>query len=459
MKMRHIPVLLSIFFLTNLKAGDQPIFLSLEDYLAQISHYHPVVKQAGIVVKKAQADLLQARGGFDPVVSTSYTQKTFGDILYYNTLQTQLKIPVWTAMDIKAGIENNSGDRLSSELTAGTSSYIGLDMDVLKGLWIDKRRNSLLQAKIYRQQSEAEQTKILNDLWAEAKVVYYDWVTSYQIMLLYKQFTQNAAARISLTGTLVQFGERSLMDSIETVTQLQQFNLAETQARLYYYNACIRLSENLWAEDGSPYLIPLNYAPKPFDASTMPRGGNIQDWLARLSDHPELRIYDFKIKAQHLELKLKRQELLPSLYISGKYLSKAYYEQFKPIQQNFGVGVEFKYPLFVRQGIGATRAASLKEQELKFQQSYKKWQLENKVKAYFAELSYLSMQAEINNNLATNYQFLMRNEMMRFEQGESNVFTINAREVKLLEAKLKQLELQFKQFKTFAFLQWSAGKR
>ncbi len=50
--------------------------LSAEQVLELVRRFHPVAKQAIIEIEKAKADILNARGNFDPIVQTYATQKT-----------------------------------------------------------------------------------------------------------------------------------------------------------------------------------------------------------------------------------------------------------------------------------------------------------------------------------------------------------------------------------------------
>jgi hypothetical protein len=49
---------------------------------------------------------------------------------------------------LSSGIENNDGSRVNPENTLGTISYFGVEVPLLKGLFIDERRTALAQAKV-----------------------------------------------------------------------------------------------------------------------------------------------------------------------------------------------------------------------------------------------------------------------------------------------------------------------
>ena len=56
--------------------------LSYNEFLGFVKKYHPMVKRANLEISKAQADLMVARGGFDPKIEVDFSQKKFKDKEY-----------------------------------------------------------------------------------------------------------------------------------------------------------------------------------------------------------------------------------------------------------------------------------------------------------------------------------------------------------------------------------------
>ncbi|NNC62573.1 MAG: transporter, partial [Eudoraea sp.] len=61
-------------------------------------------------------------------------------------------------------------------------------------------------------------------------------------------------------------------------------------------------------------------------------------------------------------------------------------------------------------------------------------------------------QNQLVYDIVTNYRTLLQGEERKFNFGESSLFLINSRESKLIDARLKQNELQNKFFKAKAKL-------
>ena len=71
----------------------QQIF-TLDDFIQQVKQYHPLAKQADIQVDKALAELMSARGAFDPSLEFDASRKTFNDKNYYFYNNPQLTVPL-----------------------------------------------------------------------------------------------------------------------------------------------------------------------------------------------------------------------------------------------------------------------------------------------------------------------------------------------------------------------------
>ena len=53
--------------------------LKYDEFLGYVKKYHPLVKSANLEIGFAQANLMMARGGFDPKIEVDFEQKKFKD--------------------------------------------------------------------------------------------------------------------------------------------------------------------------------------------------------------------------------------------------------------------------------------------------------------------------------------------------------------------------------------------
>ncbi len=439
----------------------KPEILTLDSFIKQVKNYHPIAKQANIVVDKAAAEILAAKGSFNPTFELDASRKTFDGKNYYFYTNPELTVPLPVG-NIKTGIENNGGDFLTPELTKGLTSYLGAELPLVKGLLLDKRRAALQQAKIYKNQSEQERLQMLNNLLFDSYNTYWHWAGSYQQYLTFSKFTEIATDRLRLVRIAYNNGDRAMMDTVEAYTQLQNYQLQQAEALLRWNNATLELSNYLWLQNDSSYQLPNNILPENFQLSSVfiyqnPEGiinqSNIQN--------PLLKIYDFKLNSLEVDRKLKQQSLLPYISMKANLLNKDYYAlkniSTDFIQNNYKWGIDFKIPLFLREARGDYKKAQLKIKEINLELINKRQQTANKIRSYYNEFYAIWQQLQTVQNMNTSYQALLRNEELKFTQGESSLFLVNTREIKVIELLQKQIELGIKYYKAKYAVDWAAG--
>ncbi|MFY7651516.1 MAG: TolC family protein [Chitinophagaceae bacterium] len=439
-----------------------PTVVSPDAFIQIVKKYHPLAKQANLLVDKANAELMAAKGAFDPVIQMDAQRKTFDGKNYFFYTNPELKLPTPIGMDIKTGIEDNGGQFISSETTRGQSSYLGAEIALAKGLLIDKRRAALQQAKLLTGQSEQERLNAVNNLLFDAYADYWKWAGNFRLYAIYNKFVSVAADRLRLVRVGFLNGDRALMDTVEAFTQLQNFRLLQSEALLDYANASVDLSYYLWDENQKGYLVPDEWIPDTVQFALNIAPKNLNEIITQAAiQNPALRSYEYKLNMLEVERKLKFQSLLPTLNLKANILNRDPFVikgvDAAFIQNNFKWGIDFKIPIFLREGRGEYKKAQIKIKETNLDFINKQRQVENKIRYYFNEASALSDQLFIIQDMYKNYLSLLKNEELRFAQGESSLFLINSRENKTLEALQKQVALQIKFQKARYAVEWAAG--
>lgn len=462
-------LILTLLFLAKMSVAQerpQDRSLSAEQIMTIVKKFHPIARIAGINIEKAKADITIARGQFDPQLYSSNAQKTFDGTDYYNYNRPELNIPTWFGVNITTGLEYLSGSRTDPEQTTGKTSYFGISVPLAKNLLMDKRRAALQTAKIYRDASLVEQRAVLNDLLLEAMLVYWDWVNQYQQYQILSQAVSVNEQRLGLVRLAYRQGDRPAIDTTEAMTQLQQFQLMQTQAWLEFRNEGILLSAYLWNDKGEPVDLPEGILPadSPLQqdpgSMTLPELNQLIETARK--NHPEILGYGFKLDALEIEKKLKFQELLPTVNFRYNQLGKGY-DVLKTatgplFENNYQYGLTLGLPLRLSQGRGEYRKAKLKLEETRIEQSRKTVLVETKIRNLFNELGTLRDQSRIQSNALENFLTLQRAEETRFRIGESSLFLVNARENKALEARQKLVDLKVKFMKSMVYLNWSTGQ-
>ena len=89
--------------------------LRFDEYLGYVKKFHPIVKQANLIIDESQAKLLKSRGAFDPKIDVDYDKKRLKGTEYWDQLNATFKVPTWFGVELKASFEENTGDFLNPE--------------------------------------------------------------------------------------------------------------------------------------------------------------------------------------------------------------------------------------------------------------------------------------------------------------------------------------------------------
>ena len=175
-----------------------PETLSLAEYLGYVKSFHPVVKQANLVINEGEAKLLKARGAFDPKLEVDMDRKEFKSTEYYDKLNAAFKIPTWYGVEFRAKYEENSGAFLNPESTVPEDGLysVGVSVSLAQGLLTNRRMAMLKQARLFNKQVEADRQLMVNDILFEAAQTYFKWLKTYNDRQVYDSFLYNAEFRL-----------------------------------------------------------------------------------------------------------------------------------------------------------------------------------------------------------------------------------------------------------------------
>jgi outer membrane protein TolC len=170
-----------------------------------------------------------------------------------------------------------------------------------------------------------------------------------------------------------------------------------------------------------------------------------------LENHPKINALEQKIEMLEVDRKLKANMLLPRIDLGYSYLSEPrYFDNYR--FQDYKVGLNFYFPLFLRKERGSLQLAKFKLQDVKFDLDMERVSLKNKIKAQQTEISSLEKQKQLIDNLVVDYNTMLTSEERLFTFGESSIFLINTRENNLVSAQLSKLLIENRYFDSNAKL-------
>lgn len=427
--------------------------LSLEEYLGYVKKYHPVIKQAELITSTNEAKLLKARGTFDPKIEVDYDRKEFKGKDYYKKLNSTFKIPTWYGIELKGSYENNSGQYLNPEHNTPENGLynVGISVSLAKNLFINKRMATLKQAKLYNQQGELEQQLLINDILFEAINTYLNWLQYYQSYNVYRDYYANADIRLKNVKKSFKAGDKPAIDTLEANINLKNRKLDLEKANIKYIKSKLELSNYLWIGNNIPMEIKEEIVP---DVTTFSNIDTILNTSVttlfdnEFENHPKLKLLELKKRNLEINKQLKVNNLLPKVDFQYNFLASKVANLDAFSAANYKNSLQVSIPLFLRKSRGDLKLAKLKLQDIDFEIASTKVSLQNKITATEQEITSYKKQNDILKNLVNDYHTIVKSEERKFTLGESSIFLINYREVKLIESKLKEIKNEYEYAKT-----------
>jgi outer membrane protein len=447
--------------------ADTVVFTAAEFFEAVV-RYHPIVKQAALFPDEARSEIMQARGAFDPKITSYFDRKEFGSDLYYNRWQSGLSVPIMPGgIDLKVGYDRAIGERVNPEVKTPFSGLVlvGVSVPVGQTLLIDGRRTTLRQAQLGLNLAEADRRKQINKTLFDAAKAYWEWYLSYQSYRLINEGFELADFRFAGTRQRALIGEAAAIDTTEALITVQDRLVQRQQAEVDLQNARLRLSVFLWAGNNQPIDMPTNVVPQ--SAVSEPVSNEfVQTLLSQaIEQHPELLSLDAKTGQNQLEERFRRALIQPQINLSANLLSQtpnlaqAYdwssYYAFG--LANHKIGLDLVMPLFLRKERGKLRQVQIKGQQLTLERQQVSRDIQNDIITARNEILNFNEQIRVQQQAVINQRRLVQAEQQRFFLGESSLFLVNSRESKLIDLGVKLEELRTKYQKAIANLWYVAG--
>ncbi|SHG75407.1 Outer membrane protein TolC [Flavobacterium micromati] len=417
-----------------------------DEFLGYVKKYHPLVKTANLEISRAQANLMMARGGFDPKIEVDFDKKQFKNQEYFSILNSSFKIPTWYGIEIKAGFDNNEGIFLNPENTMpnqGLTSF-GITVPLGQGLFINQRMADVRQAKIQIKLSQAERKLQAIEVLYDASIAYFNWKKNFSEVQLYQEYNRYAQIRFEGITTLIKEGDKPAIDSVEAgiIVKNRILNLEDSGQKLA--KAKLELSNFLWLENNIPLELADEMIPElqlEFTIQESLRTNDLLNTDFSIINHPKINALQSKIDILNVERKLKANMLLPKVDVGYSYLSEpSYIDNYR--FKDYKIGLDFYFPLFLRKERGSLKLTKFKVQETEFALDIETVQLKNKINAQKIEITSLEKQKELIKALVQDNLTMLGAEERLFSFGESSLFLINTRENNLVLAQLSKIALE-----------------
>jgi outer membrane protein TolC len=449
-RFNHIFISIVCFLLFDLsvQAQESQISeqLSEQDFLSLMMKNHPLIQQAENLREMGDFAIMAAKGNFDPELFSKNKQKYYDQKNYYQYSESGIRLPTRTGITFQGGYDWTGGEFLSNEATLPNDGlwYAGVSVPVLQGLFIDDRRAALQQAFVDKRAFENEAQLMLIDILLEGSSYYWQFAKFQYQKRVIEDAIELATDNFENYKKAYEQGDKPAVDTLEASIQLQNLSIQNQQLAVDLANAKLNLFTFLWGNEQ-----PIMESDLKASAINNISQNKIDSLRANLpifiQEHPAIRESEFKIQRLQIENRLKKEKLKPKLNVDYNLLQDPG-GNLNEIQNldNYKWGLSFSMPLLLRQSRGELKMNEIKLENTNFELQQKQLSIRNKARQYENTFENIAQQLETYQNIVTQYESLLIAELRKFEIGESSIFLINYRQMTLVNARMKYIELQTK---------------
>ncbi|WP_395750055.1 TolC family protein [Prosthecobacter sp.] len=430
--------------------------LLLPEVLKSVQTQYPPYLAALIEQDIANGRVRQAQGSFDLNLNAG---SSFAPAGYYDgqTGYAVLEQPLtnWGG-SVYGGYRLSSGflPNYNKERTSvDGEGLLGFRIPLLRDGTIDRRRAALWQARIDKELADPFIQRQYLDFVRAASISYYGWVAAGQRLALSESLLRVARDRDSAIAEQVKKGASAPIVQVDNQRLVVSREIAVVQASRRFQAATIELS--LFYRDvvtADPILAKRSRVPAAFPVHDRPSESQLTIDIAQARIfRPEIRRIELTLEKTGIDLKLAKNNLLPSVEVGVQAAQGLNGRTPRDIERTeVEAKIEFKLPLQRREAKGRVDVAQAQidrlEQEMRFARERITADVRDSHSALHAAHEVLQMTRR-NVDLA---QQLANAEAERLKQGATDLLALQIREQASFDAKVLEVEAQAEYFRALA---------
>jgi len=440
MKKIYISIILFFLGISSIASAQIGDTLYLKDLLVLVVNNHPLIQKAGLYDEITEAYDLKGKGVLDPKIYSDFDSKSFDDKNYFNIWQAEAKIPTALPIDFSVGYEQNDGLFLNDENAVPSNGlvYGTLNVSLLRGLLFDEQRYNIKQAALDGEKSQIQEDILTREILFQAINAYVKWTSTQYVRDVNLEYLETVSQRHQNIIQLYVNGDIPAIDTLESRLNLNTANKFYIESRDKFIKARQKLSLFIWNANGEPLELNSSVNVMSFEplVSSLNEMSDLREFDFTID--PLIRKYDNKITALELDNRLERENLKPQLDIKYNTIvnlgNDLQYPSFS--LNDYKYGVTFQVPILNRKTRGELRLNESIIQQNELDRTQYLETLNNKMRGVLARQELQNELLTVTQEKVVNSQLLLEAEQLKFELGESSVFLLNKRELKLLESRL-----------------------
>ncbi len=421
--------------------------LMLHEVLDSVRQQYPPMLAALIERDVAAGRLQSARGTFDFQFFYRLFDTPSG---YYQSTTVDTGFEQFTGIwgsTLFGGYRITSGGLLpdyeKSRTQGSGEPRIGFRLPLLRDGSIDRRRATLIKARLDKELADPVIHRQQLDFIRAATAGYYGWLAAGERLRLSEALLRIARERMDALKTQSESGLIPRIVLTDNRRLIVARELAVVQARRRFEAAGLALSLFYRDSRENPTVATRDRLPPFLPTPEGPEASLLQQDLQRaLTTRPELKRLSLTQEKLEVDRRLAKNQLLPNLdagvSASRDYGDRRYKDQTEAEVQ---VGVELRVPLQRREAKGRVAEVDAQLEQVTREQQFARDRIQTEVRDSFSAWSAAheqTLQARLNVQLAVELQDA---ETERFARGAADLLALQLREQAAFDAQVSAVDI------------------
>lgn len=345
------------------------------------------------------------------------------------------------------------------ETLSGGELSTGFNLPLWQGGPIDEMRARMQQADVEllsAKQRERLATLLLENAAARA---YWDWVQAGRQLAVSRDLLRVATARVAGLSRRIEKGDEAAIVGVDNQRIVFDRRAKEIAARQKLEQAAVKLSLFLRDADGDPLLVTDGRLPGGFPAALPPTASRLsRDIRFAKERRPDLAVLALAEEGQRVEVAFRDNEVAPRIDLQG-WLAKDFgagKDELRPL--DLGIGVNVEIPLLLRKERGKLAAAEAKLAAARQKTRLGRDKVEAELRVAFATVKASAEVVGLARQQRVAAERLAEAERRKFQLGETDLLTVNLRELSAAEASTKEIEARADYQRALADYRTAAGQ-
>jgi outer membrane protein TolC len=446
-----------LFFTTTSLFSQTPDSIGFKRFLQSVLIAHPAVQAAALEQNIARAELLNAMGGFDPVLKGSYDYKASGGKEpSINYIDAGVEMPINMLFGPKVGVafDRGLGSSLNPESRTEPDGQVGLNLSIplWQGIITDRRRTNFAKANLRPLLANANQQFEQNNLLRSAGLQYWSWAEAAEQLRIAETVLTISIQRLNFIAARARRGEVASLDSIEAMQEVERRRGDMYRSIRGVEQANIDAAVFFWTETGAPR--PLSQRPETMPVLPRLENARIQnDRQSALQVRPEMQRIDYNEQNTNLDLTLAREFQKPLIETKAEW----YYSIGKSNVDNVKLGLNMSVPLFFRSATAQVELFNISLDRITFQRSQTARSVNADIDNALSALQRALERTEAAEREARYATMMEEGERKRFTAGETSLLIVNLRERAAAEARVRLIAARADYLRAWTLYHWAVG--